>query len=746
MPKPPIVNPDSEVDKLIKAFDADLAVSAALRKTSLSTEELKSKIDVIEKQLLNIESSKFSEVEDRILKAKDLITKIHDLQAKLTSHTNFSDLVDAGGLIGLREKYEASLLSLFHRADDICKSKTSAENITSPLSDLKQATSVINSLNLFKQAYKVQKAYHGIYTGLKYKKAEFTELLNAKDIKVNIRKKIQTAIQAIENGKTPEEVNPIKMLSRRNIKALKQALSDERSALIAAKKVPITNNKFGLLADEIDLFAALLDLPYKLQHGTNHFSDIARTGRLDSLAEIHRHRPKYESPFSTPGNLQELGNEGFIFFRCYVDGVNSDQTRYGNTRMITDISLLREFGWVSLHDQLVPFSNHNRQQTLYEGNRLLFKATPADINNKAQKNKSADGIRYTYRATPILSYETGGKDTQKSFGKTIATTIETIKFTTEIFYGQDILPGIALSIIHRLRKLSACGYRQKLLGDFNDASELKKTLLLGKIVKDFYRIEGKYPLGLPFEYDKVTQQAFFKPVAGSDKNRKKNDRRLFVENPEGDGRYNIDLSVNTENAKLAYLNEKLLEADSKISVLQKQVVRTQTPEDTENLALYKRRKTELEEKLQTLSAETEKYILAIAEVCTEQDLIWIRKRSYEFLKIVTAHFVPLIQNNIITVKDLQIIPLQKLAIIAHETWIDLLYEDKELWPVLLSLSVEELKGMAKGNIAMAMSERGHSFEQLIALFREDKDGYSYATCDDLQELVYEHSPCIPKNL
>lgn len=768
MKKPQVENIDSELDKLIDIFDEQLAVSTSLRKKSLSVEGLERKIKSIERRIAKIETSQFTEVEERITTAKKIITEITEIQEKLKFHTHFSDLVESGGLIGLTEKYAAQLLSLFHRADDISKSKNSSKK-SSPLSDQKQAASVVNGLTLFKQAYKVQKAYQGIYSGLKYKKAEFTSYLNksAETIQADLSTKLRSArlkmreeIKAIKKSKKstskiqaaiqqikPNSINPIKLLSKRNLQQLKQALSIELKEGIKLKKFSNnTNNSFGLLPDEIAIFGALLNLPYKLQHGTNHFADIARNGRLDSLTEIHRHRPHYESPFSTPGNLQELGNGGFVFFRCYVDGINSDQTRYGNTRMVTDLSLLREIGWVSLHDQLVPFSSHNRQQTLYEGKRLLFKATPAHVNNKAHKNKSADGISYTYRTAPITTYHTGSKDTQKSFGTTITTKSETIKFTEEIFYGQDILPGIALSILHRLRRLRECGYRQKVLADFNRASEIDKVLILGKLVKDLYRIEGKYPLGLPFEYNTTNQRAFFKPIAGSDRNRKKKDRLLIIENPEGDGRHNIDLSVNTENAKQAFFNEKLQEAESQISILQKQVARTNKPEDIANLAMYRRRKEELDTKLQQLQTETEKYILEISEACNAQEMIWIRKRSYEFLKLVASHFVGFIQDGVIPIEDFKAISLQKLSLLAHETWINLLADNEEFWTEMLTLTLSELEGMAEGNIALAIDERGYSFEQLRALFNEDEEVYSYATCEDLQELVYEHAPSIPDKL
>ena len=283
MKKPHAEDMDSELDKLIKIFDEQLAVSTSLRKKSLSVEGLERKIKSIERRITKIETSQFTEVEERIAIAKKLTTEITELQEKLKSHTHFSDLAEAGGLIGLTEKYAAQLLSLFHRADDICKSKTTSKK-SSPLSDQKQAASVVSGLTLFKQAYKVQKAYQGIYSGLKYKKAEFTSYLNKSadtiqaDLRAKLRaerlkmreeikaikkskksaSKIQTAIKQVK----PNSINPIKLLSKRNLQKLKQALFLELEAGIKSKKISKTaNNRFGLLPDEIDIFGARYKTP-----------------------------------------------------------------------------------------------------------------------------------------------------------------------------------------------------------------------------------------------------------------------------------------------------------------------------------------------------------------------------------------------------------------------------------------------------------------------------------------------------
>ena len=120
--------------------------------------------------------------------------------------------------------------------------------------------------------------------------------------------------------------------------------------------------------------------------------------------------------------------------------------------------------------------------------------------------------------------------------------------------------------------------------------------------------------------------------------------------------------------------------------------------------------------------------------------MWIRKRSYEFLKLVASHFVGFIQDEVIPIEDFKTISLQKLSLLAHETWIDLLADNEDLWPEMLALTLDELEGMSDGNIALAIDERGYSLEQLRELFNEDEEIYSYATCEDLHELIYEHAP------
>jgi hypothetical protein len=54
---------------------------------------------------------------------------------------------------------------------------------------------------------------------------------------------------------------------------------------------------------------------------------------------------------------------GYTFYRVFVEGTNSVKTRYGDTRLMTDMDLLRKHEWVSLHDQLLPFSRATEKTT-----------------------------------------------------------------------------------------------------------------------------------------------------------------------------------------------------------------------------------------------------------------------------------------------------------------------------------------------------------------------------------------------
>ncbi len=429
---------------------------------------------------------------------------------------------NAGGLYNLRQVYD------YYLTKYQLKDKGLAIDY--------DARKFSQAATLIAQTIKVRNAYNDILKGQKF-------------IRANI------GMRGFKN------TNPIEKISRNNLEHLITGLKKSNS-----------NNPYGLRDDEIDLFAALLNLPYKMQHATNMYYPIISSGSLDSYTEIKRHDPKYESEFSTKGNIEKLGNGGFVFFRIYVDGVNGTETRYGKTSLVFDMNLLRKCGWISLHDQLVPFSTKNSRKFFW-GNILLRKSEPVGIKNKTKDMGLSDGLQYEYRTAAITNSYTEGK-IESTLKKSPAKRI--IPYTNEIFYGKNILLGIVLSVIKELRYLEKCGFREDFLSFFegvkNDAPQ--KIELLGKLIKGLFRIEGKYPVALKLTLPDVNQDSkpAFEPIARMGAFLDK-DKYATVINPDGDNRYNIDLSVNPEEFERAAFENELKIMDSYISQSKKQLGR-----------------------------------------------------------------------------------------------------------------------------------------------------------------------------
>jgi hypothetical protein len=110
-----------------------------------------------------------------------------------------------------------------------------------------------------------------------------------------------------KNAKTFESSDPadrlnkkagqLAKLSKKNLKILKSKLKDKKT---------------GKLLDpqEIEVFKAIIDLPFKCQHATAHYYPLLTSGGLDSYEEIKRHDSDYEPKFSTKGNIEKLQNGG----------------------------------------------------------------------------------------------------------------------------------------------------------------------------------------------------------------------------------------------------------------------------------------------------------------------------------------------------------------------------------------------------------------------------------------------------
>jgi|688.fasta_scaffold13698_5 hypothetical protein len=730
----------------------ELKISNFLSIHCISIQQLQEKIDRFLKKMKTINRIPRSEVLILEQELQEIYFYLHHAEyvAYATSQ---------GGVYHFRETYQLKLVQASIAIKNTLDPQ--APTVGSGLLQIDpQRWQVINkTLKQWIQRYKVEKSYRALAKGRKFKRVGQTSGAKAGQL--------------------------IQQLSKRNLEQL-----------ILKLKEPGCQNRFGLREDEIQLFRSLLNLPFKMQHATNYFYPALNSGSLDSYQELQRSNPGYVSPFSTTGNISRLGNGGFLFFRIYVDGVNADKTRYGDSSLVFNLQLLRKIGWISLHDQLIPFSSTG-STNFYWGERLLRRAAAIRLEGDPKSDKTSwRGQRYTYRRTYISNYG-GKKDVQKTFGEEggIATKLEETNFSQEIFYGEDILNGIALSVLYQLRQLEECGFRQYFLKTFaNSPHPTNQIELLGRLIKGLFRMEGKYPVAIRFE--EHAKEQYFIPIASSDKFQI-SDRVIRVRNPEGDGRYNEDLSINPEafelgraKAQLQKLPERIRSATLRQGKLKKrqeeyakiikqlEVEKKQHEEtakvdssryqeymnkikkleiekmrmeeifeaDKEKFEEYiekiERLKAEKEQAEQTVEADKEEREEIIANLCDSgvnreeiSDCI-----PTPTLLIILEGYVDLLEMEIFSFEELISTPRQKLEIIRRKPFYDLLSDEKVDFKELTSLTIEELEILKDYDIQEALFN-GYSFKELIDLYRKDPLHLDCIT-KDIYDLVLERAPDI----
>lgn len=606
-----------------------------------------------------------------------------------------------GGLHKLKERFGRALLQV-----NLYLTKFKLLN-------KQELQSVYRGFSLLAKIYKERRAYNDIYRGKKY---------------------IKAGLGTFNEKKPAGQPNPIAVQSKQNIEGLIAELRAGNNNVV---------HKFGLRTDEIELFSVLLNLPLRMQHATNFYYPALNAGTLDSYAEIKRRDSDYKSPFSTDGNIEKLGNGGFIFFRVYVDPINSQETRYGKTTLIFDINLLRNIGWVSLHDQLKPFPSKNTWRFYWE-KRLLRTAEAVVLHANTKEKSLFDGNRYHYRTDPIFNYNKGTLDTQKSFGPKIATVEVTRSFLEEIFFGKDILVGIALSVIRELRLLERCGFRQDFLTLFNQSNQTKKIELLGSLIKEFFRIEGKYPVALRLQANLAenTQQfSEYVDIEGRFRN-----RNFEIINPDGDGRYYVDGSVDTEASELATLVDDRKRIEDRLHITRSQRARAKdgSPqkqkwiEETEELEDELR---EIQEKQQQ-DEEIRRPLIQYFVELFEEDHGRFSKIDTQKLVVLRENFYSILEDSDIDLDEILGVSSQQLYMLSQEPFYELLEDDMVTFPELTECTLLQLENLAQYNLRKPIEERGMSISELLRLYDEDPIHLTCLTCDDLTDSILENAPDI----
>jgi hypothetical protein len=254
----------------------------------------------------------------------------------------------------------------------------------------------------------------------------------------------------------------LRAVSRANLEALRQQLGP-------------------LDKEELAFCQKLKKLPFTLIHSTSQIVLLESTDETLSSATVQQRHP-HAKVNNDLVDEAVLGNHGYVFFRFGLQNEQVD-SRFGITTLIFTPEELEfyEHGWISLHDMLAPLPSVNTQLFKIDGEcvRRSF-----DENKGIEDENLLDSYRNTFSVqygdidlkNHIVHYYPGTKKWRK------------IHVTDEVFQGQDILEGIALSVLLEMRAMNATGeILERCIGKRSDPQYMTE------ILKNFARIEAKMP-------------------------------------------------------------------------------------------------------------------------------------------------------------------------------------------------------------------------------------------------------------
>ncbi|WAL74912.1 toxin glutamine deamidase domain-containing protein [Kitasatospora sp. YST-16] len=340
----------------------------------------------------------------------------------------------------------------------------------------------------------------------------------------------------------PPKAEDSKKLTNEDLANLPEDLStlppEKRADFVRA----LSDRNLGNLRDQVephlkddpelrDLHDSLKDLPYRLKHSTPAYHAIANSGMLSSQGDLMRRDVKFmASGKSSDTNTSSLGNDDFAFFRMEV-GDEKMVTRYGPTTMVFGSDILQHHdGWVSLHDQLEPLDR------------------PAMQEYKLPNGETARTTKYVEGSTA-----TGEKSKWEHTYPGNGGAKQHVTFDQEVFHGKDVAEGLALSVVQEIHR-GGPALREHAVGLNNELAKAKSDLedakgtdreaaakkqvdeaerKLGDLVSRFYRPEAKFGSGLPID----PRPGHGPGPAGEGRPPY---RPLMVHNPDGDGRYRND--------------------------------------------------------------------------------------------------------------------------------------------------------------------------------------------------------------
>ncbi|MFI2300319.1 hypothetical protein ACH5AL_15960 [Actinacidiphila glaucinigra] len=339
------------------------------------------------------------------------------------------------------------------------------------------AVGQVRSLTDFVRRYRSDKAYAEIPTGTQWQ-----------GVIPGAEKQWASVFPDFGRMSSSEQTAFVRRLSEENIKNLRTEVES-----LFARMDDTERRLFEGLQKNLEA------LPYRVKHATPAFRAIENSGQMASQGELGRRGVKYlASGKSSANNTSNLGNDDFVFFRV-ESGDKPMATRYGPTTIIFDAKVLEEKGgWVSLHDQLSPLEREAMQRVQSGGRDVRT----ADYDGDARQMGSR--ARWTYK------YTESGKQRHVSFEQ-------------EVFHGEHVREGIALSVVREVASIGG-DFQRRVLGIADDHEAL------GSVVSELFRPEAKFGASLPIAPKGFRAHGEWPSP-------------LDVINRDGDGRYFADGTV-----------------------------------------------------------------------------------------------------------------------------------------------------------------------------------------------------------
>lgn len=211
---------------------------------------------------------------------------------------------------------------------------------------------------------------------------------------------------------------------------------------------------YPLTEKESHLFHQFIDHSVELSHYTEQLDSIIQS---DELLPYHILDQRFEGVFennSSERDIECLGNHGFVFFRFTLQECNKDSF-FGTEKLVFDgkNSTLFQNGWISLYEMLLPQMISCVQKLEYRSQTI-----------RAFESKDSHILTMRYNGSMVYQ----------------------IDLVETVFYGPDIMKGLAYAILRELRRLGGEFQSYYLDNAFNKDA-------LNKLLSQLFRVEAKIP-------------------------------------------------------------------------------------------------------------------------------------------------------------------------------------------------------------------------------------------------------------